>query len=178
MTAEAQPGFEMTGYPDGGWSLTIVAAPVFEEVTPAALVAAAEEFVSPGVEKPGIDTSSRRRASITSSAAHRPPALCRSPGLLPGDGAAAGLLQAGRTARLDARSRGNRPDRLRHGSRSVEDEPDGVRPRVRHDPESTGAHYELDGEPVLAGNHNVAPGTHTVALPQFDMCSTERRAGA
>ena len=53
MTAEAQPGFEMTGYPDGGWSLTIVAAPVFEEVTPEAPVAVAEEFVSPGVEKPG-----------------------------------------------------------------------------------------------------------------------------
>ena len=66
VTAEAQPGFEMTGYPDGGWSLTIVAAPGLRGGHAAAPVAVPEEFVSPGVEKPGgidITATTGRRLS-------------------------------------------------------------------------------------------------------------------
>lgn len=35
VTAAAQPGYELTGYPDGGWALEILAADVTVEVTPA-----------------------------------------------------------------------------------------------------------------------------------------------
>jgi hypothetical protein len=54
VTAAAQaPDYVMTGYPADGWMLTIAAAPVFVEVTPAAPIAVDQQFVSPGVASQG-----------------------------------------------------------------------------------------------------------------------------
>ncbi|HEU4527389.1 MAG TPA: hypothetical protein VFT80_05625, partial [Actinomycetota bacterium] len=169
VTAEAQPGYEMTGYPDGGWSLTIAAAPVFVEVTPAAPVAVDEEFVSPGIaSQGGIDITA------TTGVDYFIDGVLVS-GFVPLDpGTYLVTAQPQEYYRLAGQHVWTLEvvgfDPTVHATAaapSKTDQPEGGSGFITI-PESTGADYTLDGAPVLAGNHDVAPGAHTVvATPQF-----------
>ena len=122
VTAEAQSGYEMMGYPDGGWTLTIVATPVFVEVTPEAPVPVNEEFVSPGIaSQGGIDIPATTGVDYFIDGE---PATGFAP-LDPGSYLVTAQPQdyyrlVGQHS-WTTTGRGNRPDRPRHARRSIED---------------------------------------------------------
>lgn len=170
VTAEAESGYEMTGYPEGGWTLTIAAAPVFEEVTPAPPVARNQQFVSPGIaSQGGIDITA------TTGVDYFVDGVLATTDFVPLDpgsylvtaqpwdyyklvGQHAWTLEiAGIDPIVPATPAApSRTHQTENASGFVTI------------PGTTGVIYKLDGTAVTAGNHDVAPGTHTIlATPDF-----------